>query len=116
MSRGWTCKDGDCVYEGGEYNGKVHVKLSDVKGNEIVAVISPDENLSNNIEINFFNKDNDEGFKKTHLESIRNSLKEGGLNIGEPVCRKGYESRISDNDAIRDIQATAAKKVQTTKN
>ncbi len=111
INRGWTCDGG--TYEGGEYNGKFHVKLSDVKGNEIVAVISPDENMANNIEINFFNKDNDEKFRQTHLESIRNSLKESGLNIGEPTCRKGYETKISDNNAIKDIQATAAKKAQT---
>jgi hypothetical protein len=113
MSQGWTCNGS--AYEDGEYNGKVHVKLSDIKGNEIVAVISPDENMVNNIEINFFNMDNDEGFRQMQLESIHNSLKEdSGLNIGEPVCRKGYETRISDNYAIKDIQATAAKKAQTT--
>jgi hypothetical protein len=112
MAQGWTC-DGS-TYEGGEYNGKVHVKLSDVKGNEIVAVITPDENMVNNIELNFFNIDNDEGFRQTQLKSIHNSLKEdGGLNIGEPVCRKGYETKISDNEAIRDIRATAKKRVQT---
>jgi len=115
MAQGWTC-DGS-TYEGGEYNGKVHVKLSDIKGNEIVAVITPDENMVNNIEINFFNIDNDEGFRQTQLKSIQNSLKEdGGLNIGEAVCRKGYETKISDNYAIKDIQATATKKVQTAKN
>jgi hypothetical protein len=114
INQGWTC-DGS-TYEGGEYNGKVHVKLSDIKGNEIVAVITPDDNLANNIELNFFNKDNDEGFRKTQLKSIHNSLKDEGLNIGEPVCRKGYETKISDNHAIKDIQATAAKKMQTLKN
>jgi hypothetical protein len=114
IDRGWTCQEGDCVYEGGEYNEKVHVKLSDIKGNEIVAVISPDENLANNVEINFFNKDNDEGFRQTQLVSILESLKDDGLNVGEPVCRKGFETQISNNDAIRDIQATATKKVQAT--
>jgi len=112
IAQGWTCDDS--AYEGENYNGKIHVKLSDIKGNEIVAVIAPDENMTNHIEINFFNKDNDEGFRQTQLKSIQNSLKEdGGLNIGEPVCRKGYETKISDNHAIKDIRATAAKKVQT---
>jgi len=115
MAQGWTC-DGS-TYEGGEYNGRVHIKLSDVKGNEIVAVITPDENMVNNIELNFFNIDNDEGFRQTQLKSIQNSLKESGeLNIGEAVCRKGYETKISDNHAIKNIEATAAKKVQTVKN
>jgi hypothetical protein len=112
MDHGWTCKDGDCAYEGGEHNGKVHVKLSDIKHNEIVAVITPDKDMANNIEIHFFNKDNDEGFRKTQLKSITESLEEIGLDVGEPVCRKGYESRISGNEAIRDVQATAARKVQ----
>jgi len=112
--KNWNC-DG-CTYEGGEYSGKVHAKFSDISGNEIVAVITPDTQMANNIELHFFNKDNDEGFRQTQLKSIQNSLKEdGGLNIGEPVCRKGYETKISDNHAIRDIQATAAKKAQTAK-
>jgi len=115
VNRGWTC-DGS-TYEGGEYNEKVHVKLSDIKGNEIVAVIAPDGNMANNIEINFFNTDNDEGFRQTYLKSIQDSLKEdGGLEIGSPVCRKGYETKISDNHAIRDIKATAEKKVKTAGN
>ena len=114
--RGWTCNEGDCVYEGGEYKGKVHAKFRDVEGNEIVAVISPNENMTNNIELNFFNLDNDKEFRQKHLESIRKSLKDGGLDIGEPVCRKGYESRVSDNHALKDIQKTAERKVQTAKN
>jgi len=115
IAKGWKCED--CVYEGGEYSGKVHVKLSDIKGNEIVAVITPDENMANNIELNFFNIDNDEGFRQTQLKSIHNSLKEdGGISVGEPVCRKGYENKISDNVAIKDIKATAAKETQTAKN
>jgi len=113
-AQGWNCED--CVYEGSELKEKVHVKLTDIKGNEIVAVITPDENMVNNIELNFFNMDNDEGFRKTQIENIHKSLKEdGGLNIGDPVCREGYENKISDNVAIKDIKATAAKKVQTAK-
>jgi hypothetical protein len=111
--RGWTCEG--CTYEGGEeeYKEKVHAKFRDIKGNEIVAVISPDENMTNNIELNFFNLDNDAEFRQMHLESIRNSLKEGGLDLGTPVCRKGYESKVSDNTALKDIKATAAKKMRT---
>ena len=109
----WECKEDDIAYEGGDYNEKVHVKLSDIKGNEIVAVITPDGNMANNVELNFFNIDNDEGFRQTQLESLQKSLKEGGdLEIGAPVCRKGYEEKNSDNHAIKNIQATAAKKKQ----
>ena len=112
--RGWKY-DGS-AYEGEEHNGNVHAKFSDVKGNEIVVVVSPNENMVNNIELNFFNLDNDAEFRQMYLESIRNSLKEGGVDLGTPVCRKGYERKVSDNHALKDIEATAAKKVQTARN
>jgi hypothetical protein len=111
----WEC-DG-VTYEGKEHSEPVHIKLSDGTGNEIVAIISPDKkspNMANNLELNFFDpKNNDEGLRQTWIGSIRNRLTESGLSVGDPVCREGYETNPSDNSALRDIQATAARKPGT---
>jgi hypothetical protein len=107
----WDC-DG-VTYEGEEHSEPVHIKLSDGNGNEIVAIITPDKkspNMANNLELNFFDpKNNDEGLRRTWIGSIRNRLAESGLNVGEPVCREGYETKPSDNSTVRDIQTTARK-------
>ena len=109
---GWNC-DG-VTYEGDEQTEPVHVKLSDGMGNEIVAVISPDKessDMKNNLEINFFDpKNNDEEQRRIWIENIQNSLKESGMELSAPVCRKGYENSVSDNYALKDINATAKRK------
>jgi len=115
--QGWQCKDEDMTYEGNEHNKPVHVKFTDISGsgNEIVAVITPVENAKNNLELNFFTRDNDEEFRQTMSKSIHTSLQENGLNVGEPVCREGYKNRSSDNERVRDIKATAARGLKTAK-
>jgi len=106
---GWSC-DG-VTYEGEEHREPVHVKLSDGMGNEIVAVIAPEQmDMSNNLEINFFDpNNNDEAQRQIWIGNIQNSLKESGLGVSAPTCREGFENQASNNDALRDICATAAK-------
>ena len=109
--QGWEC-DG-VTYVRDEQNEPVHIKLSDGMGNEIVTVITPDKNsagMANQVEINFFDhQSNDENLRQIWISSIQNGLKESNLHVGNPVCRKGFESNASNNNAIRDIQATARK-------
>ncbi|MCL2378743.1 MAG: hypothetical protein FWC77_06430 [Defluviitaleaceae bacterium] len=102
-------KDG-VAYEGNEFNRPVHVKMSDGMDNEIVAIISPDDNLANNLELNFFYETNDYERQQAWIQSMKNSLEEGGLNVSNPTCRPGYVFKASDAHELRDIQATAARK------
>jgi len=101
------------TYEGEQHNRPVHIKMSDGMDNEIVAIITPDTNLDNKLELHFFYETNDEERQRAWIESMQNSLKESGLNVSTPVCREGYESTASDAHSLRNIQETAARKVET---
>lgn len=109
---GWQCTG--YTYEESEENKPLHIKFEDGNGNEIVAVISPDEmdeNLANRLAVNFFDPyNNDESLRGIWIDSIKETLSETGLDVGKPVCRRGYEEKASDDTAIRDIEATARKK------
>lgn len=111
MGAGWTCSG--YTYEESEEKQPLHIKFADGNGNEIVAIISPDEmseNLANNLAINFFDPyNNDESLRGLWIDSIKNTLKETGLDVGQAVCRPGYEVKASDNEAIRNLEQTARK-------
>lgn len=102
------------TYEGNEMNAALHIKFRDNMGNEIVTVISPQDflgELCNNMQVNFFDPyNNDENMRGIWVDGILESLRGVGLNVGKPVTQPGFEVRQSDNDAIRDLDLTAAKK------
>lgn len=102
------------TYEGNEMNAALHIKFRDNMGNEIVTVISPQDflgELCNNMQVNFFDPyNNDENMRGIWVDGILESLRGVGLNVGKPVTQPGFEVRQSDNDAIRDLEQTAAKK------
>ena len=103
------------TYEGNEMNAVLHIKFRDNMGNEIVTVISPQDvfgELCNNMEVNFFDPyNNDESMRGIWVDGILESLRSVGLNVGKPVVQPGFEVRQSDNDSIRDLEATARKTV-----
>ncbi len=103
------------TYEGSEMNAALHIKFRDNMGNEIVTVISPQQlagELCNNMEVNFFDPyNNDESMRGIWVDGILESLREVGLDVGRPITQLGYEVRQSDNEAIRDLEQTARRKV-----
>lgn len=104
------------TYEGSEMNAALHVKLRDNLGNEIVTVITPqrdkENNLGNNMEFNFFSDfNNDENTRNIWIAAIIEQLRAAGLNVSKPQTKPGYENRSSDNEALRDLEATARRKV-----
>lgn len=102
------------TYEGNEMNAALHIKFRDNMGNEIVTVISPQDflgELCNNMQVNFFDPyNNDESMRGIWVDGILESLRGVGLNVGKPVTQPGFEIRQSDNEALRDLDQTAAKK------
>jgi hypothetical protein len=113
---GWQCEG--IVYEGEELKQPVHAKLSDGMGNEIVAIITPEidtENMTNTLELNFFDERNDDSQRRAWIESIHNSLKDEGLEVGQAVCVAGYENRPSDVAMLRDIEATVKRGIEVPK-
>jgi len=112
----WKCDN--IIYEGGEQDQPVHIKLSDGMGNEIVAIITPEintQNMSNKLELHFFDQKNDEKERQKWIASIENGLKQEGLEVGEAKCVKGYEAKPSDKMEVKDINATAQRKVERQK-
>jgi len=102
------------TYEGSEMNAALHIKLRDNLGNEIVTVITPqrdkENNLGNNMEFNFFSDlNNDENTRNIWVAAIIEQLRRAGLDVSKPQTKPGYENRSSDNQAIRDLEATARK-------
>lgn len=101
------------TYEGNEMNAALHIKFRDNMGNEIVTVISPQDflgELCNNMQVNFFDPyNNDENMRGIWIDGILESLRGVGLNVGKPATQPGFEVRQSDNEAIRDLEATARK-------
>lgn len=104
------------TYEGNEMNAALHIKFRDNMGNEIVTVISPQDflgELCNNMQVNFFDPyNNDENMRGIWVDGILESLRGVGLNVGKPVTQPGFEVRQSDNEAIRDLEATASRKAK----
>lgn len=102
------------TYEGNEMNAALHVKFRDNMGNEIVTVISPQNHqgeLCNNMQVNFFDPyNNDESMRGIWVDGILESLREAGLNVGRPITKPGFEIRQSDNEAVRDLEATASRR------
>ena len=112
----WKCDN--IIYEGGEQDQPVHIKLSDGMGNEIVAIITPEintQNMSNKLKLHFFDQKNDEKERRKWIASIENGLKQEGLEVGEAKCVKGYESKPSDKMSVKDINAIAQRKVERPK-
>lgn len=103
------------TYEGNEMNAALHVKFRDNMGNEIVTVITPEKHfdeLCNNMQVNFFDPyNNDESMRGIWVDGILESLRDVGLNVGRPITQPGYEVRQSDNESLRDLEATASRKV-----
>ncbi|MBQ9940008.1 MAG: hypothetical protein IJO74_00500 [Clostridia bacterium] len=102
------------TYEGSELNAALHVKFRDNMGNEIVTVISPQNHqgeLCNNMQVNFFDPyNNDESMRGIWVDGILERLREAGLNVGRPITKPGFEIRQSDNEAVRDLEATASRR------
>lgn len=102
------------TYEGNEMNAALHIKFRDNMGNEIVTVISPQDflgELCNNMQVNFFDPyNNDESMRGIWVDGILESLRSVGLNVGKPIVQPGFEVRQSDNEAIRDLEATASRR------
>lgn len=104
------------TYEGNEMNAALHIKFRDNMGNEIVTVISPQDflgELCNNMQVNFFDPyNNDENMRGIWVDGILESLRGIGLNVGKPITQPGFEVRQSDNETLRDLDATSKRKTK----
>ena len=89
----------------------LHLKLTNRTGDEIVTIISPVGSRDNKLDIHFFDKDSDENFKKTRLNSIFERLSESGVDCDAPSCAPGTENESRGNEEVRNFEKIKVSKI-----
>ena len=108
LDHGWRISD--YTYRGAEEKDEIHLKITDNTGNEMVVIISPEENdqgkLENKLQINFFNdREFDTGRTEEDSAYINQCLIDNGIPLNLR-CVNEYKNRSSDRDEVRDINRT----------
>lgn len=102
---GWELDDN--AYAGEDLRRGFHLKLKNSADEEIVVSIEPvetsDGSLSAQVEVNFFDRGNDEILRGARLAEISNSLRKEGVNVGDFACLDNSEGRPGD-DRRRDFE------------
>ena len=94
----------DSCFEGEDERASVHLKMTNISGDEIVTIITPINNRENKLDIHFFDKNSDENFKQTRLQSMMQRLSESGVECQAPKCAEGTEHNSSSNESVRDFE------------
>ena len=94
----------DSCFEGDDERAAVHLKMTNIAGDEIVTIITPVNNRENKLDIHFFDKNSDENFKQTRLQSMMKRLSESGVECQTPQCAEGTEHHDSGNESVRDFE------------
>ena len=81
----------ESTYEGKDFRKGLHLKLKNAvnEAEEIVASITPVETeggVTANVEINFFDDDNDKNFRNARLERMYGRMRKEGVNVGSFEC------------------------------
>ena len=99
----------DC-YEYDDQRKAYRIKLENAGGDEIVTIITPQDNLTNRLDIHFFDNNTDDAEKRIRLNSILKSLSQNGINCDMPQCAPGTEHKNSGDEAVRDFESIKNKK------
>jgi hypothetical protein len=100
-------------YKDGEQNDELHLKISDVNGNDIVFIVSPRHDETNKapgnkLEQHFFN---DTEFDTNNATIagvyVQQALKDNGIDA-ELSCVGDFENRPSNRKEIRDVRNTVS--------
>jgi hypothetical protein len=94
----------DSCFKGDDKRSSVHLKMTNISGDEIVTIITPVNNRENKLDIHFFDKNSDENFKQTRLQSMMQRLNESGVECQTPQCAEGTEHNGSGNESVRDFE------------
>jgi len=94
----------DSCFEGDDERASVHLKMTNIAGDEIVTIITPMNNKENKLDIHFFDKNSDETFKQTRLQSMMQRLQKSGVDCQAPKCAEGTENHDSGDESVRDFE------------
>ena len=94
----------DSCFEGEDERASIHLKMTNISGDEVVTIITPVDNRENRLDIHFFDKDSDEAFKQTRLKNMMQRLSENGVECQTPQCATGTEHNNTGNESVRDFE------------
>jgi hypothetical protein len=96
--QGFRVDDG--VYEGEDQRAAYALKMSNLNGDEVVTP-SPDRELEYKLEMNFFDRSQDEAMRRTFASAVYNGLQKAGLQAAPLASVRGVDS---PNEAVRDFE------------
>lgn len=97
----------DSTYEQEDFRRGLHLKLKNPAQEEIVASVTPietaDGGVTSNVEINFFDRFNDEQLRQARLQEMHESMHTEGVQVGSFGCLDQSEGRSGD-EQMRDFE------------
>ncbi len=94
----------DSCFEGDDERASIHLKMTNIRGDEVVTIITPLSNKENKLDIHFFDKVSDETFKQTRLQNMIDRLSQSGVDCQVPKCAEGTQHHSSGDESVRDFQ------------
>jgi DNA repair exonuclease SbcCD ATPase subunit len=101
----------DC-YDGDDQRQAFRLKLANSLDEEVVTIITPQDSVTNKIDIHFFDKSASENERQIRVQNMLAHLKQDGVECEPPQCAKGTENQKRGDERVRDFQE--AKKVSKT--
>lgn len=83
----------------------IHLKMTNIAGDEVVTIITPMSNRENKLDIHFFDNNSNENFKQTRLQSMMQRLTESGVDCAAPRCAEGTQHNSSGDESVRDFNS-----------
>ena len=101
----------DC-YEGDDQREAFRLKLANSLDEEVVTIITPQDSVTNKIDIHFFDKSVSETERRARLKNMLEHLREDGVECDIPQCVEGTENQARGDERVRDFQKA---KIQRTR-
>ena len=93
----------DC-YEGDDQREAFRLKLENSLEEEVVTIITPQDSVTNKIDIHFFDKSSSESERQARLKDMLSHLKEEGVECDQPQCAVGTENKNRGDERVRDFK------------
>jgi hypothetical protein len=100
----------DSTYQQQDFREAVHFKLENPLGEEIVVSVRPVKDatgLGAGVEVNFYDKSNDERLRQARLGAIHQGLSAESIQTGQFQCLDGSENKPGA-DGMRDFESLGA--------
>ena len=106
----------ESTYESQDFRKGLHLKLKNQVDEEIIASITPvatqEGGVAANVEINFFDRYNNEGMRMDRLKEMQGRMQEEGVSVGGFECLDQSEGQPG-NANMRDFERLRASSTST---